>query len=502
MTWLLDTLTYTGALILLVLMLRKLIARHFGPGMAYALWALPLLRLVLPPLVLPAPAMSGPISAVPEVSDMIIRAAPVAAAAPAWTLSEALQAVWLGGAVLFLLWRVSGYVTMRRRLLAGARPVGEYGAIRLVESPQAASPVAFGVFDKVVALPMGFMDRADRMGRDLALAHELEHHAGRDLAVNLAMQPLLALHWFNPLAWAGWRALRHDQEAACDARVLAGSSPQTRLAYGELIAAFATAPRLSLSAPLACPILGEKNIIHRLRSMTMNEPTPRRRLIGRVLIGTGLLALPLTASISYAAGEDQPAAAPAAPATGAKTETRVSNRMVIIEHAGREGSVDESKLQTRVINRDGKTIILKTDKQLSDAEVEAKIAEIEKNLPVPPVPPVPPVAGVVAPDAPRIVSRVVMMSADGKHRIDPSRLHALTMLQTDCSTPAAAANGDNQAVQVVICGDVGHRANAMAAEGLRKARDRIKADTRLSDDVRREVLEELDSQITELSKEG
>ena len=53
-TWLIDTALYTALLIALVLVLRRPVARHFGPSMAYALWALPLLRLVLPPLVLPA----------------------------------------------------------------------------------------------------------------------------------------------------------------------------------------------------------------------------------------------------------------------------------------------------------------------------------------------------------------------------------------------------------------------------------------------------------------
>ena len=39
---------------------------------------------------------------------------------------------------------------MREELLAGSRPVGEAGKVRLVETPALAAPVAFGVFDKVV----------------------------------------------------------------------------------------------------------------------------------------------------------------------------------------------------------------------------------------------------------------------------------------------------------------------------------------------------------------
>ena len=58
-----DTLITTAALVLLILIVRKPFARLFGPRLTYALWAVPALRLVLPPLpfadpvvVTPAPA--------------------------------------------------------------------------------------------------------------------------------------------------------------------------------------------------------------------------------------------------------------------------------------------------------------------------------------------------------------------------------------------------------------------------------------------------------------
>ena len=54
LAWALDTFAYTGVLIALVLVARRPVARHFGPQLAYALWLLPLLRLVLPPITLPA----------------------------------------------------------------------------------------------------------------------------------------------------------------------------------------------------------------------------------------------------------------------------------------------------------------------------------------------------------------------------------------------------------------------------------------------------------------
>ena len=231
MSWLADTALYTGLLIALVLVLRRPVARVFGPGLAYALWALPLLRLALPPVILPAKPTSDVIVV---TAAALAPAQPVAVENPVWpdllAAAPLLEAVWLAGAITFLVWRTRSYLAMRRKLLTGAEQVGRIGKVQLVETAEATAPVAFGVFDKVVALPPRFMAR-EGTARDLAIAHELQHHAGRDLAVNIAMQPLLALHWCNPLAWIGWRALRRDQEAACDARVLAGRDAASRETY-------------------------------------------------------------------------------------------------------------------------------------------------------------------------------------------------------------------------------------------------------------------------------
>ena len=99
--------------------------------------------------------------------------------------------------------------------------------------------------------------------------------------------------------------MRRDQEAACDARVLEARGPAVRAAYAGVIAGFAAGPRLALAAPMACPVLGEKSIIHRLRSLSMSDISPRRRLLGRLLLAGGAIAVPLTASVSYAAAEAQ-----------------------------------------------------------------------------------------------------------------------------------------------------------------------------------------------------
>ncbi|MFC3097631.1 M56 family metallopeptidase [Alteraurantiacibacter palmitatis] len=301
--WLVDSFVWTGALIAAVLLLRRPVARHFGPQVAYALWALPLLRLFLPPVILPASMAPSPEVARGGTQGFGLLGEP-ASQGSAWLLGAVL-ALWLGGALLFLALRLRDYRAMRRTVLRDARPMGEAGDVRLVETPAVSSPVAFGLRDKVVALPPGFMAQADLAARDMAIEHELAHHRGRDLWANAAAQLLLGFHWFNPLAWAGWYAMRSDQEAACDARVLAGRGRADRASYGQLIAECAAGgrlgQRLTMVAAIACPVLGEKSIIHRLRSLTRGEVSSRRHRLGLAVIGgAALLALPLTASLRYA----------------------------------------------------------------------------------------------------------------------------------------------------------------------------------------------------------
>jgi beta-lactamase regulating signal transducer with metallopeptidase domain len=503
--WLTDTLLYTGLLIALVLLVRRPFSRWFGPQFAYALWALPALRLLLPPIELPAamaPEQAQLSDQALRVLAMSVQDSPAAAPTPAplWERADVWLALWLGSAALFLAWRMICYRRMRRELLAQARPVGEVGRIRLVETPGVSSPVAFGVRDKVVALPPNFMAMEDRTARDLAIAHELAHHQGHDIAANFAAQPLLALHWFNPLAWIGWRAMRRDQEAACDARVLAGRDRHERALYAGLIANFAAGPRLALAAPMACPIIGEKSIIHRLRSLSMSDVSPSRRRLGRWLLAGGALMLPLTASISYAAAQDStvesvdvdPSAAPAAPvAPEAPTAPQAPDAPKIERHVqtfkihreGERANRDEHRV---IVTRDGpfSEVQRKHFEEMSrewarkGAEWQAKSGEWEKM-------------------------------AKEHRKMALAMAERMPDVSTDCDKAGGSASrswtDDSGRQHVVICERIirqqARRAEGQASMGLRMAREAIAHNQAISASVRDQVLAELDQEIVRLEAE-
>ena len=413
--FLIQTLVWTGALIALVLVLRRPVARHFGPRAAYALWALPALRLAMPPLVLPswlAPAADPsallhdtPPSLADQSTATIEAAAlpPVPIYKPAADIDFAtiLLGLWLIGTTVFLVRRFALYRRMRGELLATSRPVGEAGGVRLVETDAVEGPLAFGVIDRVVALPTGFLTTRDRRTRDLAIAHELAHHRGRDLLVNMLVQPLFALHWFNPLGWMGWTAMRRDQEAACDARVVARCDARLRASYAHTIASFVTGANgtahYALAAPMACPVLGDKSIIHRLRSLTMSDHSPRRRLFGRALILCALAALPLTATISHAEAQTaelppappSPPQAPAAPGAPAAPEAPdVETNVFVMPQGTTVGEEGERVVWVeRKVVKDGSgkpveqtryTVNGREATAEERAEIEAKVLKLRK----------------------------------------------------------------------------------------------------------------------------
>ena len=378
--------------------------------------------------------------------------------------------------------------------------------------------MAFGVVDKVVALPAGFMVLEDRAARDLAIEHELAHHRGRDLLANILAQPLLALHWFNPLAWFGWRAMRRDQEAACDARVIARRSPAERAHYGEVIASFAAGPRLALAAPMACPILGGKSIIHRLRSLSRPDVSPHRRIAGRLLLAGAVLALPLTASVSYAVAPPPPApAAPPAPPQTLAPPAPAALPPPSAPPASPAPPAPPVPADPHVTHpTDGKrvhTFVFKGDSRLS-AEDRAKL---EKKM-----------RAVMAANRKKWEQYGRKYGAQWARNwekfaqdmqkktrqwqmqwIENDGPHAFAFASSpgamvDCGdgdshVETSTIDGKNIERRVVICSRV---ARDSARAGLERARESVERDKGISDDVREEVLNSLDRELERLNEKG
>jgi beta-lactamase regulating signal transducer with metallopeptidase domain len=292
--WLAGTLIATSLLMGLVLLVREPVRRHFGPAAAYGLWLIPVLRLVMPPLTT---TVERTVAAATPLSVGASRPETLSAAGP--SLIERLGgwetlalSAWLAGAGTMLLCGILIYRWQRREVLRDSVQVARLGKIRIVRSETVRGPMAFGILDKVVALPMDFDQSYGPRERRLAFDHELAHHRSGDLAVSHCAFVLLCLQWFNPLAWLSHAAFRFDQEAACDARVLDKVSSEHRGAYAHTIAKAASGRALLFAGALDRP-----GTLHRRLKSMFTRPSRGRRIAGKALIAlTTAAALPLTAS--------------------------------------------------------------------------------------------------------------------------------------------------------------------------------------------------------------
>lgn len=340
--WTIHTLVSTTMLMALVMALRGPVAKAFGARTAYALWALPALRMILPPipgwatLYMPVWHIGADETRIGLTDPAIAAAyaAPPPGPLPALPLDgvpppppglfdqvdwlQLAGIVWLAGAALYFGWQMLRYHRFMARVLRGATLLTRQCGIDVLVTPEIDGPMAAGILKRRILLPADFGQRYTAQERRLALVHEGAHHDRLDIVANLAGLAMVALHWWNPIAHRAYRAFRADQELACDATVLAGASGSDRVAYGTAVVKSAC----TRTPAAACALNHKTQIKQRIRMMAPRSDSLVRMALGGTLalaaIGgglaltaTGSAAAPIVAPVAPDAPE--PPAAPIAP---------------------------------------------------------------------------------------------------------------------------------------------------------------------------------------------
>ena len=148
--------------------------------------------------------------------------------------NHAILLVWGLGAGIVLLRLLLGSLTIRR-LARRSMPVegSDWGdvlddlratfalrrPVSLRISDQTIPPMTWGLFRPVVLLPDTAIEWTSSRRR-LVLAHELAHIKRSDGILQILLQAVCSLYWFNPLVWYAARRLRIERECACDDSVL------------------------------------------------------------------------------------------------------------------------------------------------------------------------------------------------------------------------------------------------------------------------------------------
>lgn len=213
----------------LLMLLRAPVLRWLGPRVQYSLWAAVPIAAVLPwlPRMPTRDILPLQFSVTPDVVQN----------AEVYVASQSYLGVWIWaiGAGLLIGWMISTTALFYRQLRTNENvPTPANVPLQACQLSQISSPAIIGFFRPRLLLPIDFYERFTPRQQALIIAHERLHWQRGDLHFNVLAYCLLAINWFNPLAWLAYRCYRQDQELACDAVVLA-NNPNDRKAYGQAL---------------------------------------------------------------------------------------------------------------------------------------------------------------------------------------------------------------------------------------------------------------------------
>jgi len=500
--WIAETLIATTLLMALVMLLRRPVARWLGAKAAYWLWLLPLARMTLPALP-QGVANPSPLQRAADQAGLptLLDAAPVtlplqSGSGTPWL--EIAASLWLLGVILFLTVQAIGYIRFRHFILNGATLIGEEGRIRIVTSPKAGGPLAFGLIRPVIALPADFALRFDPQEQAMAIAHERAHHQGGDLAANMVALLLLGLHWCNPIAWVAYHAYRADQEQACDARVLSLHGRDQAHAYGRAILKAAGGRRFAG----ACHLNRITALKGRLKMLSAHEMSLCR-------ISWGMAAVALVTASGLALTASGTRAARQVAAITDKVESmnfgRLADLVAQPASASEIAPSQTSKIAAAAplqspAGQSGETASLPSVPPAPPAPPAPAAPVADVVPPAPPVPPSPPIA--LGDEGDRVMSHAMPSEAEIRRKIPNVDIANGCENGKSVSRQETVDADGRRHIRIRICQDqIEGQANRAARAGLIAARAQIAAAARMSDKIRAEVLRDLDKEIAQMDGE-
>ena len=316
--------------ILLALWLLPKLSRRYTPKLAYFVWLLLAVRLLLP-WNLTLPAETAPIHLdlpqetmvqwVPVAfsgngADAAIKedTTPVAFAETEKTPAEesvstitpmlAAFALWLAGAAGSLLRTAAATLQMQRFLKRWEKePSAETAAFYteiagekrppLAICPALETPMAVGLFHTKIYLPH---EEYSPQEMEMIFRHELIHWRRRDLWYKFVLLLARSIHWFNPLVWFLAKRANRDLEISCDGEAVQGKDGAYRKAYSLMILQEAERSLQKQAALTTCFTDGKKALQERLAEILNRE----KRKKGMALVAmTLVLALTCGCFVSY-----------------------------------------------------------------------------------------------------------------------------------------------------------------------------------------------------------
>lgn len=305
----------SSVLIVVVLMLRQCLKGRISLRLQYGLWALVLVRLLLPislghtpvsvlnavetpPLTQvvtfvgdgPDLAVAGPDSALPseqqqepyeenlqqgtgemEKSGVLVH------------LNHVLLVIWGVGTVTVALWLAGVNLHFARLLRRSRRALAvEDCPLPVYVSQAIPTPCLFGLVRPCIYVTP--LTASDETLLRHTLTHELTHFRHRDYLWSALRSVCLALHWYNPLVWLAAVVSSRDGELCCDEATVAQLGEGERAAYGRTLLAVTCQGRGNLLLTATSMTGRGRDIKERILLLTKRPKTAALTLAAVVLV--------------------------------------------------------------------------------------------------------------------------------------------------------------------------------------------------------------------------
>jgi beta-lactamase regulating signal transducer with metallopeptidase domain len=297
-----------------IIFFRWIFGRRLPKIFSYAMWAILLLRLIIPFSisslfsvfnVIPTPQTnivqsqnyydteriisysmnhgnnSAKIMAGDALSNNINSSlpspAPEASVDPLQVFAFVASWIWLAGAAGLFLFSMFAYLHTRNKLKTAvlykcgslisrcSQKIKLKRKIKIYTSDRIQTPVVCGLIQPRIILPSVFeRDLKESEPRHI-ITHELIHIKRFDYLIKPLSVLVLCVHWFNPVIWMSFILLRKDMEMSCDEKVISVSDHDIRKEYATSLINLAVKQNRLLNCGLLA--FGENNTKSRIKGI-------------------------------------------------------------------------------------------------------------------------------------------------------------------------------------------------------------------------------------------
>ena len=334
---LLEMTVFSVVLFTAILLFQKMFRRRISAAMGYAVWALLILRLMIPVTIdsgfhmftvpqqqtvqtvysdetsdvshIETPSVLAPVSQLPEKHTAITQpaetidsttkhASHTTATSKPIDWSAMIMLIWVIGALGFFSHTSIQWIQLSRKMKrsdtdapafindminACKKDLDIHANIKISIQDWLISPALSASLKPTLLLPKSMLEKADTQELAFGIRHELTHFKRKDHVVSLLLMALRCVHWFNPVVWLAFRRIQADMETACDAAVTARMTGNERTRYIHTMIDMGSGAKPLYALGMGCG-QGRKALEKRVRGIFMTKRTkPTARLAAGLL---------------------------------------------------------------------------------------------------------------------------------------------------------------------------------------------------------------------------